>query len=74
MESITRMIGIDYMAENNPPPGGRDRIVMEGAAQREGWAGGGSGPYGREPRPAGHRRMAVGWASVRIAASVPPST
>lgn len=28
MESITRMIGIDYMAKNNPQPGGRDRIVM----------------------------------------------
>lgn len=33
VESITRMIGIDYMAENKPLGGGRDRIVMRASCR-----------------------------------------
>lgn len=52
MESITRMIGNDYMAGNKTPPAVRDRIVTR-APEARGAPGGIDGPSGAPARAVG---------------------
>lgn len=70
MESITRMIGNDYMAGNKTPPAVRDRIVTR-TPEARGAPGGIDGPSGAPARAVGRAGGHALWTALPPVSDAP---